>query len=43
MEKDSDPQFKRIVVERVKSLPKANRMIIFLLFDFLINKMVPYA
>jgi hypothetical protein len=43
MDKNNDPQFNKIVIERVKSLPKTNKMIVFLLFDFLINKMVPHS
>lgn len=43
MEKEADPHFNAIVVERIKQLPKINRMVIFLLFDFLANSVVPYS
>jgi hypothetical protein len=43
MSQDNEPNFSSIIVESIKALPKPNRMILFLLFDFLRNSVVPHA
>jgi hypothetical protein len=35
MARDSDPNYKNIVIESMKNLPKINKMTLFLLFSFL--------
>lgn len=43
MAKDNDPNFSKIVVESIKNLPKVNKMTIFLLFNFIRDKVMPFA
>ena len=41
MSYDTHPQYRSFVIEKIKQLPKTNRMIIFILFDFLKTSIIP--
>jgi hypothetical protein len=41
MNSDTHPQYRSLIVERLKQLPKTNLKIIFLLFDFLKSSIIP--
>ena len=43
MEQEGSADFVKLVCENIKQLPQVNRMTIFLLFDFLKNRVLPYA
>jgi hypothetical protein len=43
MAREGDPSFQRTVIESVQKLPKVNKMTLFLLFNFLREKVLPFS